>query len=419
MTKWKLSRRSFLEGTAAVAVGGATLGRARGAYRGRQALGRLLGPLGPGRQRLPDQAGEGVGGEGEGRPPDRLHPVPGQQGPADHPGRVAGALRPRPPDLPDLGGQQPRRGLEPVDDVMKEVLASNGKTNPVVEYLAHHERPLDRRPGHARLADQGPVLAPRPDEAARGHRRGRDVPGRRPDQPGVGQELDVRHVPRRRREVRQGRRSLRHRPRHHLRLGRLRRRDLPRLRRAARGREGRDHGQVRGDPPGARLHEASRGLPAAGRDRVGRRVEQPLADLGQGGADLQPAERLGRRQARRAQGRGAVLDPPDAGRAQGPVRALPAVQLGHLGLLEEQVGGQEPAGPPVDQGRHPRSSSRAARATTSRATRRCTTSRPGPSRGRPRARCGTTPSSRASRPTRSRRRRPRRRSPSRSTARRP
>ena len=37
MTKWKLSRRSFLEGTAAVAVGGATFGRARGAY----AAGRL------------------------------------------------------------------------------------------------------------------------------------------------------------------------------------------------------------------------------------------------------------------------------------------------------------------------------------------------------------------------------------------
>ena len=72
---------------------------------------------------------------------------------------------------------------------MKEVLASNGKTNPVVEYLAQ-ERPLDRRPGDTRLADQGPVLAPRPDEAARGHRRGRDVPGRRPDQQRAGQELD-------------------------------------------------------------------------------------------------------------------------------------------------------------------------------------------------------------------------------------
>src|SRR3954451_15380951 len=29
------------------------------------------------------------------------------------------------------------KDLEPVDDVMKEVLANNGKTNPVVEYLAH------------------------------------------------------------------------------------------------------------------------------------------------------------------------------------------------------------------------------------------------------------------------------------------
>src|SRR5690348_142520 len=37
MTRWTLSRRRFLEGTAAVAVAGSTVGRARGAY----AAGRL------------------------------------------------------------------------------------------------------------------------------------------------------------------------------------------------------------------------------------------------------------------------------------------------------------------------------------------------------------------------------------------
>ena len=75
-----------------------------------------------------------------------------------------------------------------------------------------------------------------------------------------------------------------------------------------------------------------------------------MADLGQGRADHESAERLGRGQARRAAGRRAVLDPRHAGRAEGPLCAVPAVLLGHLELQQEQVGGQEPACPSVAAG---------------------------------------------------------------------
>ena len=80
----------------------------------RQAVDRLLGSLGPGRQRHLDGARQRMGREGKGRSPDRLHPVAGQQEPADHRGRSAGALRPRHPRDADLVAagpcQEPRAG---------------------------------------------------------------------------------------------------------------------------------------------------------------------------------------------------------------------------------------------------------------------------------------------------------------------
>ena len=85
------------------------------------------------------------------------------------------------------------------------------------------------------------------------------------------------------------------------------------------------------------------GVPAARRAGLGRRLEQQVAGLGPGRADHESAERLGGRQARRAEGRRAVLDARLPGRPEGPLRAVPAVLLGHLELLEEQAGGQEPA----------------------------------------------------------------------------
>ena len=83
---------------------------------------------------------------------------------------------------------------------------------------------------------------------------------------------------------------------------------------------------------------------------VGRRLQQQMAGLRQGRADHEPAERLGGRQARRAAGCRAMLDPRLPGRTEGPLRALPALLLEHLDFLQEQGSGQEPAGPSVAAG---------------------------------------------------------------------
>src|SRR5436190_15767326 len=63
--------------------------------------------------------------------------------------------------------------------------------------------------------------------------------------------------------------------------------------------------------------------------------------------DHESAERLGGRQARCAAGGGAVLDARDAGGAERPLRAVPAVLLGHLEFQQEQISRQEPAGAPL------------------------------------------------------------------------
>ena len=81
-------------------------------------------------------------------------------------------------------------------------------------------------------------------------------------------------------------------------------------------RQGQHHGQVRRGQAGARVHEEARALPAAGRIRLGRRLQQQIAGGGQGLADHEPAQRLGGGQARQRQGGRAVVDLPGAARAQ-------------------------------------------------------------------------------------------------------
>ena len=60
-------------------------------------------------------------------------------------------------------------------------------------------------------------------------------------------------------------------------------------------------------------------------------------------ADLQPAERLGGRQARRTEGRRAMLVRRLPQGAEGPVQPDPAALLRPVELLEEQAGREEPA----------------------------------------------------------------------------
>ena len=142
---------------------------------------------------------------------------------------------------------------------------------------------------------------------------------------------------------------------------------------------------------GDRLPQAAGGLPAAGRARMGQRLQQQVARLRQGRLDLQPAERVGGGQARCPAGRGEALDARHAQGAQGQVRVRPAALPGHVELLQEQVRGQEP-----DAVRHQPEAAREAgrtraRATTCRPTSSSTTSRPGTRWVRPRAPSRTTP----------------------------
>ena len=112
---------------------------------------------------------------------------------------------------------------------------------------------------------------------------------------------------------------------------------------AARRRQGQSHRQDRRGAPGAGILQEADRVPAAGRRGLGRRLQQQMAGFRQGRADHESAERLGGRQARRAAGCRAVLDPRLPGRTEGPFRALPALFLEHLELLQEQGSGQEPA----------------------------------------------------------------------------
>ena len=207
MTKWKLSRRSFLEGTAAVAVGGATFGRARGAYAaGRLSVGFWDHWVPGANDYLTRLAKEWAEKE---KVDLQIDYIP-SQGNKDlltiqaesqaHSGHDILTFR-------TWEASSHAEDLEPVDDVMKEVLASNGKTNPVVEYLAHQNGRWIAVPATPGSQIKGPCSRLDLMKQHAGIDVVGDVPGRRPDQPRVGQELDVRHVPGRRREVRQGRRS--------------------------------------------------------------------------------------------------------------------------------------------------------------------------------------------------------------------
>ena len=183
--------------------------------------------------------------------------------------------------------------------------------------------------------------------------------------------------------------------------------------------QGRHHGQVGQGAPGAGILQEAGAVPAAGRAGLGRRLQQQVADLRQGRADHEPAERLGGRQARRAAGRRAVLDPRHAVRARRAAsrrscrtsgasgtsartsrrpRAC-CVHLSQRSAVEKMVAASAGYDLPVVREAHRRS-------------------RPGPRKGRPRARSTTIPTRTTTRSCRSRPRRRRRRSPIRSTPRR-
>jgi len=138
-TRWRLSRRGFLEGTAGVAVAGATLGRARGAHAaGRLSLGFWDHWVPNANDILTKICQEWAEKEKVELQIDYL-PSQGNK------------------DLLTIQAEsQARSGhdvlsfrvweagnhadeLEPVDDVMREAIAANGPVNPVVDYLAKRD----------------------------------------------------------------------------------------------------------------------------------------------------------------------------------------------------------------------------------------------------------------------------------------
>ena len=175
-------------------------------------------------------------------------------------------------------------------------------------------------------------------------------------------------------------------------LGRHDRRDLPLLRRRAGRRQGRDRGQERSGPPGARLLQEADGSscrPTCRRGTIASNNKWLVS--GQGALIMNPPSAWAVAKRDAPQGRRAVLDARLPGRAQGPLRAVPAVLLGHLELQQEPVGGQEPARAICRRPRRPRRWWSPAAATTCRRSPSSRPSRPGPRKGRPRARSTTIP----------------------------
>ena len=109
MKKTKITRRRFVATTAAAS---ATM-IAAPFVRTANAAGKLS--IGfwdhwvPGANKTLTSPVQGMGGQGEGRGPDRLHHLAGQQEPADDRRRGAGEVRPRHPGAADLVGRRTRR----------------------------------------------------------------------------------------------------------------------------------------------------------------------------------------------------------------------------------------------------------------------------------------------------------------------
>jgi hypothetical protein len=101
--------------------------------------------------------------------------------------------------------------LEPVDDIMTELIKQNGKVNGTVEYLGRSGGKWIAVPATAGSQIKGPCTR---IDLLKQH-AGIDIQALYPaGAPAEGRRLDHRRLPGRGREVPQGRRAVRHRPRH-------------------------------------------------------------------------------------------------------------------------------------------------------------------------------------------------------------
>ncbi|MCL6607134.1 MAG: extracellular solute-binding protein [Geminicoccaceae bacterium] len=150
MTKWHLSRRSLLLGASGVAVAGAMLGRPRGAYAaGKLSVGFWDHWVPGANDTLTRLCREWAAKE---KIDLTIDYIPSQGNKllltiaAEAQARSGHDILAMNTWLPGSHAER----LEPVDDVMKDVLAKNGPTNPVVEYLGKpdgHWRAVPATPG--------------------------------------------------------------------------------------------------------------------------------------------------------------------------------------------------------------------------------------------------------------------------------
>ena len=391
MLKSRMTRRRLLEQSALAATALIAAPYVRGAHAaGKLSIG-FWDHWVPGANNASQGAVRGMGREGEGRGLDRLHHLAGQQEPADHRRRGAGAVRPRHLRVPDLGAAgacaEPRAGRR-----------HHGRAD-----QAERRGQPDRRISRREPTASGSPCRPRVGSQIKGpcsridlmkKHAGIDVQAMYPAGSAPKADgLDARCHAQGRRGLPQGRPSVRHRPRHDRGQS-----STPPARSSSRSAptlvDAKGNITVKSDAgaPGARILREARAVPAARRAGLGQRLQQQVPDLRQGRADHEPAERLGGRQARRAAGRRAMLDPRHAVGPEGPLRAVPAVLLGHLELRQEQVGGQEPARAPLAAARRSRRWWRRARGYDLPVVREAApTSRPGPRKARRRARSTTIP----------------------------
>ena len=93
--------------------------------------------------------------------------------------------------MPTWWPQDQARNLEPVDDIMAELVKVERRRERHRRVSGQGRRPLAGRACHDRQPDQGAVLAHRSAEAARRHRHPGDVPGRVGAE---GRRVDHRHL---------------------------------------------------------------------------------------------------------------------------------------------------------------------------------------------------------------------------------
>ena len=114
--------------------------------------------------------------------------------------------------FPTWEPQAHAKHLEPVDDVMAELIKLNGKVNPTVDYLARAGGRWLAVPATVGSQIKGPCSRIDLHEKARRHRRAGDVSGRRPAE---GRCLDAGRHAQGRRSLPQGGLPVRHRARRH------------------------------------------------------------------------------------------------------------------------------------------------------------------------------------------------------------